>query len=265
MPPPAFPVVGRAQQAVDQIAIGVQGRIGLERLGLLQARRQAGEIKICPADQRSGICLGRWLQSVRVQFGVHESVGLAQGPVWGGDIGGHPLAEWLECPPTAALFDRSAGARGFVDSLGRRCARLASRIGRPAVDPGPKILDYTIWQLPGGRHLQHWIEVAQGCQQQAGVGLARHERRSRRSPGEQAVAAVEHKPTHGLSQARRMADLAPIDQHRPDPALEEFDLRALRQRCKATHEQQRRQSHASKSRSTVPCTSVRLKSRPAYR
>ena len=202
------------------------------------------------------------MHSVRVQLGEHECVDLALGPLRVGSFRGQLFAERLKGPPAATLLDRSAGSV-CAGSLTDRFARLAAWIGRTAGNPHPKILNHAIRQFPGWRHLEHWIEIAQSLQQQAGVRIARHKRRACRPTREQAIAAVNDHAAHGLRQAGRMAAFALFDQHRSNAALEELDLWALRQRRQGTNEQQRRQSHASNSRSTVPCTSVRRKSRPA--
>ena len=71
---PAFAVMGRGEQAVYLLLVGVRGLVGEEGIEFLGRGRKAGEVEAQAAQQGGAIGFGRGLQSFAFQPGEYEGV-----------------------------------------------------------------------------------------------------------------------------------------------------------------------------------------------
>ena len=94
--------------------------------------------------------------------------------------------------------------------------------GAPIVIHSAKALICGVSQLRGAaRHLRDTLRMADGLHQQAGVGIAGHDRRTGIAALEQALPGVQPQAAFLV---RGMTVEARVDEHRPDLRFEEFDL-----------------------------------------
>ena len=74
MAAPAYAVVWRLQQPVDQKFVGIGSGILQEVLDFLSGRRQPKEVKAETANQRGAIRFGRWRDVLLIEPGQHKGV-----------------------------------------------------------------------------------------------------------------------------------------------------------------------------------------------
>ena len=77
---PAFAVTRRAQQAIDHGFVRIRAAVRNELLDLLRRRRQPGEIKAEPPDQRHAVGFRGRSELFGLQFGEHKVINWIAGP-----------------------------------------------------------------------------------------------------------------------------------------------------------------------------------------
>ena len=76
MTSPALSVVRRSEQLVDLL----RGFVRRKDFNLIRARRESGEIEMQSAEKGSGVCLGRWFQTLFLHSRENEMVDASFGP-----------------------------------------------------------------------------------------------------------------------------------------------------------------------------------------
>ena len=159
-PRPAFAVVRTGQQAVHVALVGIGRGIGLEGLDLLGGRRQTDQVeRDAPRQLRAGRRLRR-RQPLGVESRQQERV----------DRVAHP-ARVAHLRLRGPLGDHEGPVLG---------------VGRTVRDPAAQELDLMVGQPLGrllGRHALPLVGRADALEQQAAVGIARHDGRERALAG----------------------------------------------------------------------------------
>ena len=244
VPAPSLAVVGTGEQAIDQRFVGVGIGVVDERLDFLGSRRQADQVEREAADQRAAIGLGAGLESAasRASARMNASIGVrAQLDPWHrGNLG---ATERLEGPPALALEP----------------AVLERQSGRPdgaSLDPGPDGGDFLLRErLVLLRHLGR--VAGDHVQQQAFVGLSRHDRRPTVAPFERGRGRVQRQ----VSLVRRFAVTvnAPPFQDRRDLARETAASSRTAAPCSRGRNQPGQQDPCGRSSSSALATLARLR------
>ena len=168
VPSPAFAVVGRCQQAVDQAFPGVGTLVLLEGLDLLERRRQPGQVITRPPDQCPAVGGRRRLEAGRLDLREQEVVDRVERPVRVGD-GRHVRPfERPHGPPFPV------GVRDLEGVFGRRDLRelvLVAAERGAELHPLADRLQVRVGQSARGRHLQLLVLVADRVEEQAQGGL----------------------------------------------------------------------------------------------
>ena len=216
VPSPALAVPGRGQQAVDQMGKAVGCRVGFEPVDLFGRRGNAREIDGRAADQGTLVGLGRGGHSGRFEPGQNERIDRRADPLTVVDRRRYGGTYRLERPmrPFIAGARSGSSARSFS----------WRRIDRPRCtecNPLPEGRDGGLGQLAVRRHFQLFVGVRDSLDEQALVGLGRHDRRPGFAPLEHRFAAIQPQ-ARGLLLGS-VALHAAVDQDRPDPRLEKLD------------------------------------------
>ena len=211
--PPALAVTWRREQAIDDPGERPWRLVGEEVANRVGRRRQAGEVEGGASDQRPLVGRRGWFQPFRFQAGEDEAVEVARRPrrvLHGRRLG---VADRLERPELALLVcdrvlrgDWRFHGHGGVDGP-----------GGALLDPARESLDLGVGQLALRRHLGLAL-IADGADERALVGLARHDRGAVVAPFENRRARGQAQAPLGLLVA--VALLAAGDQHGADPLLE---------------------------------------------
>ena len=168
MPAPAFPRVGRRQQAVHHPRKSVRLEVVHKSLRLLSGRGEAGQIIAGAADQGQTVCFRGGRKSRRFQTREDERIDRTAGPA------GIPDRWWcrplhrLEGP--VFLAQLVPVPRHLLHGHGRRLRGP----GRSHFHPLFKVGDNPLIQLRPGRHRGVRIVVFHGLIQQAPGGIAHH-------------------------------------------------------------------------------------------
>ena len=168
VPSPAFAVVGRCQQAVDQAFPGVGPLVPLEGLDLLERRRQSGQVVARPPDQRPAVGGRRRLEAGRLDLREQEVVDRVERPVRVGDGRDVRPFERPHGPPFPV------GVRDLEGVLGRRDLRelvLVAAERGAELHPLADRLEVRVGQPARRRHLQLFVLVADRVEDQAERGL----------------------------------------------------------------------------------------------
>ncbi len=177
--PPAFAVVRRGQQPIDQPLVSIAAGVGQKRVHFFRAGRQPQQVEAQSPDERGPGGLGRRLQVGRFQPGEHKSIDRVAhpGPVLHG-----------------RRIDRGQRLeRPMIARAPRRQRRAVRRRPGSLVDPTDKRGDFLrVQPRLLGRHCRHFFVIAtDGLDQQALGTLARHDRRAAVAPLHPRVAPVE--------------------------------------------------------------------------
>ena len=183
---PARAVLGRGEEAVDEVAEGVGGVVGEEGGDFGGGGWEAGEVEGGAADE--GVAVGGrgGGEVVFFEFGEDEGVDGGAGPGGVLDGGQCGIGEGLEGPELAALFEGEAGLFGVGGLSGGWAG-----IGGAVLDPGFEVAD-----LGGGEgafwgHLEVAIVVADGFDEAAAVGVAGDDGGAGVTAAEEGVAVIE--------------------------------------------------------------------------
>ena len=186
MPRPMHAVLARLEEALDDFGEGVRRRVGEEGVDLLGGGRQAGE-RVGGAAQERGFVGGRRGRELRgVEFREDELInGIAR-----------PRRRFD--PRWCGFFHRSEAPvlprfREVLSGFDRRGGAVVAGIRRAEFHPCDKILDLVRGELVRvlGRHLQVFVDPANGADQQAAAGIAGQDHAAGAPAGEQQLAAVE--------------------------------------------------------------------------
>ena len=224
VPRPALAVARRGQQAVDQALVGVGRVVGQECVDFLGGRRQPGQVEGRAADQGRLVGLRGGRQAVVEKRLENESVDRVSrpvGPVVGPRIdrlGNGRSANGLERPEGAVSGGELRSPVDWPRRLRGMGRAIAAGPGCTQGDPAGEDGDFLRAELAGGGHLEPL--VVDRLDEQALVGLAGHDRRSRLAPLENRLQRVEPQAPFLLLVA--VARVAVLGQERPDVLLEEL-------------------------------------------
>ncbi len=211
--------------------------IGQERFDLGGCGRQPGQIEAEPANQDAFVGLGRRRQPPLLECRQDESIdGIARpGPVIRARGRGRRAPDRLETPVQSALLKLALRQPLRLAAVRYRgCNGRAPTSFHPpwctSPDPLGQGRDLAVGELRLGRHLVSFA-VVDRINQQALLGIARHDRGPRRAARQNRSAAVEPQPA--LLLGRTMAPLTPRGQDRPHALLEELDRGGIGRRIAA--------------------------------
>ena len=240
---PAFAVAGGGEEAVDGAGVGGVrggrgrdgesgrggdgGKLTEEGLHLFGGGWKAREVVGDTTEEGAGIGGGSGGEARGGEFGEDEGVderwGLGFG-VW--DLGARvwDFGEGLEGPVLAGA--------GHVEGGG--CDGAGAGIGSAEAYPGFEggnffggefaAGDGAVGGGLGGGHLQVFVGVADGLDQEAFVGIAGDEGGTGRAAFEQGVAGVESEAAFGFSFGLAVTFVTGLDENGADGGFEELDL-----------------------------------------
>ena len=171
----------RGQETIHDAREGVGGLVGKKGLHLFRRRRQARQIKACPANQRPPVRGRGGPEPVRLERRKDEAVDARLRPRRVVHLGKRRRPHRLE-RPEAPLF---VGEYVFFILTVPLCPLLGLRLGpgQAKLDPALQLSDLLWRQLGVGRHLER-VLLTNRLDEQALFGLPRHR-------GRAAVAAAQ--------------------------------------------------------------------------
>ena len=214
VPPPALAVVGRREQAIDDLLEGVRGAVGEEGVDLRDRRRQADQVERQAPEERPLVGVRGGLEALRLQAVEQEAIDGVPRPSRALDRRGFRRPDGLEAPVLRAFLEveclggRGLGLRGF-----------AAGPGGAHLDPSGECGDLGGFELRLRRHLDE-VAVVHRVDDEALARLARHDGRPIAPAFEHARARVE--PQVALGLLRAVALLAAPDEEGADFLLEEL-------------------------------------------
>ena len=157
---PALAKLRAVEQAVHQ------GRqVGRHRL--IQRWRQAGEVKVEPANKHRSRCVRCWRQAMRFHLCQHKAVDAVTRPVASFHCGRLGIGDGLIRPQGRLVLCH--GLRGAL-------RQVRPRIRSAHLHPGDEIMHHGLGQALLWRHFE--AVVAQGLDDEAVIRLARNQGRS---------------------------------------------------------------------------------------
>ena len=251
MPGPSLAVLGRGEQPIDQLLVGVGRWVVDEGFHLGRLRRQAGQVEGQAADQGRPVGLVRRLEALLLQLREQEAVDRVDRPRGILDHGRARVLDGLEAPvpgPLAEVERLDLAARGRL---------RVYRPGGALLDPSGEGGDLVGGELRLRGHPEV-VDVVDRLHEQALVGLAGDDRGAGRAAGHRVGPRIE--PEAALDLRPGVARLAAVDQQRPDLRLEELD----RRRVVARHgwariNDRRKPAHNSAGHKVEPASSIRLR------
>ena len=183
---PALAVVRRVEQPVYQPLPGAARRVGEVLVDLRRRRRQAGQVEICPAQERQPVGLRRRGHARVTPRCLQETVDGMRVRSRRRHGSAHRALE----RPVLPRARRQAAALQRLPRVGGRRGRRGVPV-RPAVDPGAHRL-----QLAGTERVaahRHWrlVQAGHHPEQAAVLGAPRHQRRSARAAFQRAVTGAQ--------------------------------------------------------------------------
>ena len=223
VPPPALAVTRRGQQAVDQSLVGVRRRSSARNAstssgvgGKPVRSKVTRRIKVGLSASAAGVrpWLRRaWRMNRRWGFATSRpSLRIRDRPV-----GNDRSANGLERPDAPGQAAVSFDPCGSVAAARGMCRAIAAGPGSTQRDPAGEDGDFLRAELAVGGHLEPL--VVDRLDDQALLGLAGHDRRSRLAPFENRLQRVEPQAPFLLLVA--VARVAFLGEQRPDVLLEE--------------------------------------------
>ena len=217
VPAPSLSIVGRREEALDQILERLRGIVGKEVLDLFGGRRQADQVVRGPSDEGPLGCLLDGLETLFLETREDEAVDRVPGPVLPVHRGERGIANRRERPRRPGL--------GEIERRRRGRRRAASRVGSPHLDPERELLDLlrreSVFLLR--RHEKILILPAEGTDQEAFRGLSRHQNGAGVSAAPHPLPGVEVEFGLDLLRFDAVAGVALLDQDRTDVLLEVGD------------------------------------------
>ena len=225
VPPPAFPEVGRSEQPIDDLLMGIGRLICQERLDRFRRGRQPQRVEVDPANPCPPIRFARRAQPRLFDLREQKTIDRRARPVGVLDGGRRHSVERLKRPalrPPGELF----GTHGTEFVPLRRghsgCSRTRGGPRSTQFDPLHEDSDLLRRQLPVRRHLIPVGLISQGLDQLALIWFPRHDRRVGVAPLQGGLARVESQAS--LLLLRTVALLAMLHQQWADFLLEELNL-----------------------------------------
>ena len=214
MAAPTLAEMRRGEQSIHQPRVSVGRLVVDELIDLLRCRRQAGEVEIDAANQRSAVGVGRGLEILRLNRRQDEAVNIAARPRCIFEARSGDRFHRLVGPELPPFLDTHA------DFLGRDRRGDAARIGRAELHPFLERGKLIRRELALGRHLQIGIGVTHGADEQALRRFAGHDGRTALAAFGPAFARVEAQTAFGLLLAVAFETL--LGQQRTDLLLEKL-------------------------------------------
>ena len=218
VPTPAFAELRRSEQAINDLLVGQVSNLSDKVVDLFRRRRQTGEVKRQSPKQSQAIGVADRFQLHAFELGEDKAVDIVARP--GGILdGGHfRIGQRLPGP----MFGPELSIFGF--RLAERRWHSHCRPGGAALDPRRQVGNFFGRQrlVAFGRHPPLDVLERHALQQQALRRVAGHDGRAVVAAVEQAVAVVDAQAALGVC-VGRVADVAMIDEDRPDLFLEEVD------------------------------------------
>ena len=139
-------------------------------------------------------------------------------------MGERRLLDRLQGPESTRLFQIDSSPRVLLF-----CPIRLARIWRAHLDPSHEVRNLLVRKLPAGWHLQARVPVADRLDEQAITGASWHDRGTPTPPVEESLALIETQATPRCLRLWPVAEVAVLDQNRPDPGFEKvgFFLRDL--------------------------------------
>ena len=167
VPSPAFAVVGRGKEAIDDFGVGLRSLVDFEGVDFGGGGREADEIKGNATEPGATGGFRGGGEGLLFELGQDIGIDRGAGPAGVFDDGRRVGGEGLEGPVFAAAIEIDSGG-GFAGGGGG----VFARVGRAHADPGFEIGNDGVGQFAGGRHAEVEIGVGDGFPEAAFVGLA---------------------------------------------------------------------------------------------
>ena len=209
---PAFTVMGRGEELVHELFVGVGARILHEGVGLFRRGRKTDQIKIQPAAKREPVRFVGGKQFFLLHPLQHKGVdGVARREVGCGHAGWRDQTRWRESP--VRFVFRTGGDPAFQDVLLLRQQRMLHL---------------------GGRHLLVLVTGKNACDDRALLRLARHDARvARLAARERRLTQIETQSGLARAFVGSVAFEAIRRQHRTHVAQE---VRRIRRASRTGHD-----------------------------
>ena len=288
---PAFAVAGGGEEAVDGAGVGVGRAVGEEGGDFGGRRGEACQVIGDTAQERAGVGGGGGREAGGGEFGVDEGVDRIAG-------GRRRSRRQREEGPVLAGAGHVEGEGGNGAGAG-----IGGAEADPVLEGGDFFGgEFAAVAVFARRHLEVFVGEADGLDEEALVGIAGDESGAGRAAFAEGVAGVEGEAAFGFALGGVVAGVAGLDENGADGGFEEFDFggwegggwgggerggggeeegegdagkrgagrwRAAgggRERPGAARRAMTKGwVHAMRSLTTLPWTSVRRKSRPAWR
>ena len=186
MPPPPLAVVGRREQPVDHLLVGVGGLVRRGRRRSPRARGQADQVEGHAPDQGAPVGLGRRREALGLQRRQDEPIDRILRPGAVPDFGGLGGPDRPEAPVLRARLEVEGPASSFAADFGRSSPGQGAPMSIHRVRTAISLAG----QLRLGGHLIE-VAVVDRVDQQALPRLARHDRRPGAAAGQGRGARVE--------------------------------------------------------------------------
>ena len=266
---PAFAVARRGEKTIHDTGVGI-GRAVFEKcLHLGGRRREAGEIVGDATEE--GARVGGWSRRKFFRGELCEDEGVDGILDFGFsifDCGDRGLGDGLEGPVLAGARHVHRGRFGGG----------GARVGRAHFHPLLKGGDFFRGEFAAfffRRHLEVFVGIADGRDEETFFRIAGDEGGAGRAALEQRIARIEQEAALGFSLLRAVALVARLGEDRADLRLEELDVFGWQIGGGNSSDREperngregwcnRAHAHAISSLTTLPWTSVRRKSRPAW-
>ena len=219
---PAFPVVSRCQEGVNDLREGLRRFICKKCRDLLRRGRQAGEIQKRTANEQVPLDWRVRLQPRGFQPGEDKAVHIILNPCGFRDLRLRRFHDGPERPVAGAEF------RPVVRLIAMRPGHrgITARPGRTHLHPLRQDLNLRIVQLRLRRHGHVFIPVIHRFHNETLRGITWRERRTGVPAFLEALQRIHAQPCLELSlglRLRRVAAIAMLHQQRSDLVFEEFD------------------------------------------
>ena len=217
---PAFAVVGRGEEPVDDPGEGVGALVGQEVLDLGFRRGQADQVERGAAEKRAPVGWRHRREAAFLEARQDEAIEGMADPVLVLDVGQRRVFDPPERPVFAAgaVVERLGGSRGD-----HRLLPAGARVGSAAPDPLLEVGDDVRRQLAVRRHLGETL-VVERLDHQAVLGRPRDDHGAAVPAGAHAFRVEQDQPAADLRGVAAVALVAALDEDRPDLRLEELEV-----------------------------------------
>ena len=236
---PAFAVMRRCQQAIDERFQCLRRLVVRVRRCLFRRRRQPDEVEIHAANQRCGIGRFHWLQLLRFESREHVAVEVRLRPRRIANRRQRRDFRRLIRPELPPLLD--------VDLNFRALGHAVARVGRAHIHPRLEVRNHRIGQSLLRWHLAIFVFGFKCIDEQTFRRLPRHDRRTAIAAQPQPVPRIERQSAANLLRIGGMALVTLLDENGANLLLEEVQLLLRRhvrrtQRHSSSHDDERSNS-----------------------